>query len=112
MKYDLEQTILDINGKVAQQRYTETVLDEEGNDKQKISSKDLSLANAIIDAVLIQVDQDNISEEDHLMRYSIYLKAKDGNDDFTEDEVKLIKACIIKRYVPLYAGQLLTLMNE
>ena len=29
---NLEETILDIHGKVAEQRYTETVLDEEGNE--------------------------------------------------------------------------------
>lgn len=108
----LEQTILDINEKVAQQKYTETIFDEEGNEKQKISSKDLTLGNAIIDAILLQIDSENVNEEDHLMRYGIYLKAKGGDSNFTEEEIKLIKSCISKRYVPLYAGQLLTLINE
>ena len=107
-----EQTILDINDKVAQQRYTETVTDEEGNETQKISSKDLTLGNAITDAVLIQVDEATISEEDHLMRYGIYLKVRSGDTNFTEEETTLIKSCIVKRYVPLFAGQLLTLINE
>jgi hypothetical protein len=107
-----EQTILDINDKVAQQRYTETVTDEEGNETQKISSKDLTLGNAITDAALIQIDEANISEEDHLMRYGIYLKVRSGDTNFTEEETTLIKSCIVKRYVPLFAGQLLTLINE
>lgn len=108
----LEQTILDINGNVAQQRYNETVYNEDGSESQKVSSKDLTLGNAIIDSVLIQIDSENISEEDHLRRYDIYLKVKEGNSDFTEEEISLIKSCIVKRYVPLFAGQLLTLINE
>jgi len=107
-----EQTILDINDKVAQQRYNETVYNEDGSESQKVSSKDLTLGNAIIDSVLIQIDSENISEEDHLRRYGIYLKVKEGNSDFTEEETSLIKSCIVKRYVPLFAGQLLTLINE
>ena len=109
---ELTKTIIDINGNPAQQRYTEDVYDEDGNKSQKISSKDLTLSSAIIDAVLIQVDPDNINEKDHLMRYGIYLKVKEGNSDFTEEETNLIKECISKRYVPLYAGQLLTLINK
>ena len=108
----LNETILDINGKIAEQKYTETIINEDGSEEQKLSSKELTLGNAIIDAVLIQVDPDNVNEEDHLMRYGIYLKVNDNNTDFTEDEITLIKSCISKRYVPLYAGQLLTLINE
>ena len=109
---ELTKTIIDINGNTAQQRYTEDVYDEEGNKSQKISSKDLTLSSAIIDAVLIQVDSDNVNEQDHLLRYGIYLKVKNGNSDFTQEEISLIKSCISKRYVPLFAGQLLSLINE
>ena len=54
---NLEETILDIHGKVAEQRYTETVLDEEGNEKSSISSRPLTLGNAISDSVLLQISE-------------------------------------------------------
>ncbi len=110
---NLEETILDIHGKVAEQRYTETVLDEEGNEKSSISSRPLTLGNAISDSVLLQISEgEEMTEENHLLRYGIYEKVKDGNSNFTKEELALIKRCISKRYVPLYAGQLLRLLNK
>jgi len=110
---NLEETILDIHGKVAEQRYTETVLDEEGNEKNIVSSRPLTLGNAISDSVLLQISEgEEITEENHLLRYGIYEKVKEGNSNFTKEELDFIKKCVVKRYTPLFAGQFLRLLNK
>ena len=110
---NLEETILDIHGKVAEQRYTETVLDEEGNEKKSISSRPLTLGNAISDSVLLQISEgEEVTEKSHLLRYGIYEKVKNGNSNFTRKELKLIKKCIAKRYTPLFAGQFLRMLKQ
>jgi hypothetical protein len=110
---NLEETILDIHGKVAEQRYTETVLDEEGNEKSSISSRPLTLGNAISDSVLLQISEgEEVTEKSHLLRYGIYEKVKNGNSNFTRKELKLIKKCIAKRYTPLFAGQFLRMLKQ
>jgi len=112
MKYDLEKTILDIKGEVAEQKYSEDVFDEKGNKTQKLSSAPLTLGKAITDSILFQVENDDINEKNYLLRYGIYEKVLSGDSDFNKEELEIIKKCIVKRYVVLYAGQFLRMLNK
>lgn len=113
MKYDLEQTILNIKGEVIEQKYSEDVYDEEGKKSSKLCSIPLTLGVAITDSVLLQrFSEEPLTEEEIKQRYDIYDKVKNTSEELTEEELEFVKKCISRRYDILCAGQFLRMLNK
>lgn len=114
MKYDLTSTIYDLDGKIAEQKYRKTEIDNDGHEVEKLESKPITLGLVIRDAVLQEIDDvKNVKEEEHLLRYDLFEKVN-GKDEatFIKSEVDFIKGLICKRYLPIFAGQLLNILNK
>ena len=113
MKLNLTQTIIDINGNIAEQKYKKNIINEEGVEVETIETQEITLGKAIVDSVLGQIeDVAKVDEEEHLLRYDLYERALKEEAEFTKVEIDFIKELICKRYLPIFAGQLLRLLNK
>ncbi len=105
---ELRQTINDIFGDVAKGKYP----NKDGS-SETITLKELTLGQIIQDTVLLEgTEIKGISEVEHLLRYNIYEKSTGEVATFSNDEINFIKNLVSQRYVPLFAGQILRLLNK
>jgi len=105
---DLTQKIYDIFGEVAKGKYP-----SRENGEETVIFKELSLGQVIQDTVLLEgTEVKTIQEEEHLLRYSLYEKSKNEVANFSEDEINFIKVLVSKRYLPIFSGQILRLLNK
>lgn len=130
---DLTQNILDIDGKVAIGKYEKTVEEEvervverkvgeeitketikELKEVKKLEDKELTLGLVIRDTVLNEIENvKGVEEEEHLLRYSIFKRVTTNEQaEFNDEEISFIKKLIARRYMPIFAAQIIIMLNK
>lgn len=106
MKIDLTQTIKDVNGEIAKQRYS-SIEEVDGVEKEVTKKEIITLGSIIRDSVLLEFeDPKNIPMEEHIFRYGIFKKINNEKEvELTQDERVFIRKLVAKRYLPIFAGQ-------
>jgi len=111
MTIDLTKEILDSKGKIATQKYSK-IIEEEGVEKEVLETQSVTVGRIIADCVLYEIaDSKKVSEEEHINRYRIFEMVRDGVQEFSEEDIKFIKSLVITRCMPLWAGQVLRILN-
>lgn len=108
MKTDLTQTIKNIEGGVAEQKYKEMETNAKGKKVEVLKLQPVTLGKVIRSVVLSTPEQPNSPTiEEHELRYSIYEKVENLKEaDLTEEEIYFIKGLIAKNYIVFFAAQL------
>ncbi|MDD5551114.1 MAG: hypothetical protein PHS34_07640 [Candidatus Omnitrophica bacterium] len=112
-KLDLTQEILDSRGVVAKQKYSRSV-EEDGVEKDVLEWQNVNLGRVMADCVLYEIaDTKKITEKEHLMRYDLFKRIRDNEQtEFSQEEIDFIKKLVIRRCMPLWAGQVLQMLNK
>jgi len=101
MKLDLERVLVNFEGVALKER-----LD---GDK----SRDLTLGNAIVNALLVPSQDKSIRPESKVTRYKLAHRIFDakGELNLTVDEAVLIKEVCLAFYAPIVAGQIAEIID-
>lgn len=110
---DLTIDILDSKGNVATQKYSKTI-EIDGVEKEVLESQNVTLGRIIADCVLYEIsDPKKVTEEEHLLRYNIFERVRDNEQiEFNVQELDFIKSLVITRCMPIFAGQVLRILNK
>ena len=112
-KLDLTWEILDTKGAVATQKYSKTI-EENGVEKEILETQPVTVGRIIADCVLYEIaDPKKITEKEHLQRYDIFERVRGKEQaEFSQDEIDFIKRLVIRRCMPIWAGQVLRIINQ
>jgi hypothetical protein len=115
MIFDLTQNIYNIDGKIARTIYSKTKEGTKEGEEDEVVEESVKMTLGLIirDCALYQLIDIIPDEKEHLFRYSIYEKVKDvDNVELNQDEIDSIKLWVSKRYTPIWAGQILRMLNN
>jgi copper chaperone CopZ len=120
---DLTQNILDIEGKNSTCKYEKSTIEEvvkivdgvevkEEKEVRKLFNREFTLGLALRDTVLGEIDDvKKVSEEEHLLRYSLFERTRGEQAEFSDEEISFMKGLICKRYLPITAAQVLLMLS-